>query len=318
MAEKNMDKKRKLSRRLLFDLPLHKKEGSGFLIWMIGFMIFLACMATAGYIALNQMILQWQMGVQGHVTVQISAISQKNGKSHFLTHDELRQKARQVEVVLKQHRGIETVRIVPMIEIQQMVAPWLHFGQSSTDAVPMDLPLPGLVTAQFNEEERPDLKLLAQRIKDAVPEAKLDTHKEWLEEFLYLLSRLRMIALILTASILCTAILAIAGASRSRLAMHFPEIELLHLMGANDNYIARQFQWHAVFMALQGGALGLFTCGLTMLAIKHISTSKSASTLNLDYQWTDMALITTVPLLGCIFALHAAKWTTLRFLKKLP
>src|SRR3546814_18184528 len=60
------------------------------------------------------------------------------------------------------------------------------------------------------------------------------------------------------------------------LAAHQRSIELLHMIGAQDSYVARQFQNHALRFGLRGGLIGLLgalpTLYLARLLLQRIDS----------------------------------------------
>src|SRR5690606_32284625 len=101
------------------------------------------------------------------------------------------------------------------------------------------------------------LRALDMRIKAVAPDARMDTHEAWLRDLMRFTGALQFAAALLTIVIGITTATAVAGAVRARLAVHGAEVEILHLMGAADHYIARQFQRHSMVLALQGGMAGV-------------------------------------------------------------
>src|SRR5262249_1790127 len=65
--------------------------------------------------------------------------------------------------------------------------------------------------------------------------------------------------------------------TRTGLAVHQPVIEILHLVGAQDRYIARQFQSQSFRVSLIGGVIGTLLAIVTMssltLALNHEGTT---------------------------------------------
>ena len=60
-----------------------------------------------------------------------------------------------------------------------------------------------------------------------------------------------VLALVITATVL-----SVAFATRGAMASNRPTIEVLHLVGAKEGFIASQFQWHFLLLGLKGGAVG--------------------------------------------------------------
>lgn len=72
-----------------------------------------------------------------------------------------------------------------------------------------------------------------------------------------------IIGLIVMALVLTAMALAIAFATRGAMAGNREIIDVLHLVGAEDRYIAQEFQGHFLRLGLKGGAIG---GGLAVLA----------------------------------------------------
>jgi len=58
--------------------------------------------------------------------------------------------------------------------------------------------------------------------------------------------------------------------TRTGLAIHRDEIELLHLLGADDSYVARQFARQAGVAALLGALAGLALAAATLVALRLV------------------------------------------------
>jgi cell division transport system permease protein len=128
-----------------------------------------------------------------------------------------------------------------------------------------------------------------------------------------------MILIALAFILALTSALTVAATAHTRLALHRDEVDLLHLIGATDSYIAKQFQRQAFRLATEGAAIGLII-GLITVAIIALIKDQAGSGLipgvELDMaQWVTL-LIT--PLLAGIIAMIASRVTVLRALKEMP
>src|SRR5690606_35940950 len=108
---------------------------------------------------------------------------------------------------------------------------------------------------------------------------------------------------------------------RAGLAAHHEAIELLHLMGAHDAYIARQFA-RLVLVRSAAGALGglavalLVFYGLGLSAQANIGADAGSALLAgpwLDHG--DFALLALLPLATVAVATVTAWWTVMRALR---
>src|SRR5262249_40632637 len=56
--------------------------------------------------------------------------------------------------------------------------------------------------------------------------------------------------------VFAATVLSVAFATRAAIATNRPVIEVLHLIGANDSFIAAHFQRHFLQLGLKGGLIG--------------------------------------------------------------
>jgi cell division transport system permease protein len=160
---------------------------------------------------------------------------------------------------------------------------------------------------------------MAQDIAVIDKDIVIDTHQAWLQSLLRMISSLRFAALVVVMIIAGTTITAIAGAIRSRIAVHRADVELLHLMGANDEYIVRQFQRHALSIALQGSAIGTITAVVIMYAARHFTGIDAQSMLPaFTLQAGQSIAVASLPFIACVIAALTARFTVLRSLALMP
>ena len=73
----------------------------------------------------------------------------------------------------------------------------------------------------------------------AAPGAVLDDHQQWLDRLCVLALSVEAAGLAIVAMVSAASVLTVIFTTRAGLAVHRDVIELLHMMGARDNYIAR-------------------------------------------------------------------------------
>lgn len=288
------------------ELPLAHDGSNRYLPWIIAFMTYLAVLALAGAMVLGTAMARWGGGLVGTLTVQIIA----DGESEA---DTARLVANAVEV-LRATPGVVKVRPLEREEIVALMEPWLGSGSAAED-----LPLPRLIDVTVDKVRDIDQDALAQRLAEAAPGATLDDHRKWLADLLKLA---RSVELITAGIVLLTALVAaltVVFAARAGLELHHHVIELLHLIGARDSYVARQFQYHALWLGLRGGLLGLALAipslyGLARLAGRIDSPIVPDLTLS-QLQWAALA---AVPLGTALIAMVTARLTVLRTLARMP
>ncbi len=233
-------------RRRRSDLPLRGDATSRYLPWLIALMVFLSAVAVAAAFVLGDMVSRWNRDASGTLTVQVTPVAGEAGEK--LTDDRVRQAVE----LMQASPGIRAARALDKEQTLALLEPWL----GSTDVV-RDMPLPRLIDVTVDTNALIDLGVLADRLGNAVPGASLDDHRLWLS---------RLSNLSVTTQWLIFGILMLIGsvtsatvvyATRTGLAIHRNLIDVLHQIGAPDDYIARQFADRAFSLAFSGGLLGL-------------------------------------------------------------
>jgi cell division transport system permease protein len=164
--------------------------------------------------------------------------------------------------------GIRSAAIVPKAESDRMLEPWLGSGLDLAD-----LPIPRLVTLTFEDGARPDLAELRRHLSGEVPGATLDDHQAWLSRLSLMANAIVVIGIGLTVIVLVAAALAVAFATQGAVAANREVVEVLHYVGANDGFIAWEFQRRFFALGLKGSAIG---AGLALLALAALSFASAS------------------------------------------
>lgn len=294
-----------------YDLPLDRNAGNKFVKILVGLMTVLLMLSLSGAFALSGLAERWSSGLESKASVEIPA---KDINGILLPQDKIKTATQKIALMLEDDKTIETVSVLSEAEIMELISPWL-----GDDIDTQTTPFPGIISITFYKQADINENALIKRIQNIAPQARLDTHEGWLEDVLRLTGSLRFAAYIIVFVIGLTTIVAIAGAVRARLSAYKEDLELLHLMGAQDNYIARQLQRHTMILALQGSFLG-FLFGLMLLGMLAWFLSSKDLSLIPDFTLSGAQKITLllIPLIISAMAMGTARLTVLRTLKQLP
>lgn len=294
-----------------YDLPLNKDAGAGFLTLLFALMTFLAAMALASSFVLSAMAERWTSGLENKMTVEVPA---QDANGNILRQSDMDALAGRIEELLQSHPAVKQVHIMDAAEVMTLVKPWLGAGMNLDNA-----PLPRLITIEIGKDKEFNPQAIAGRIAAIAPQASLETHESWLRDVLRFTGTLQFAAAVLTIIIGITSVTAVAGAIRSRMAVHREEVNLLHLMGAADRYIARQFQHHSLRLAFKGALLGLITGLFALWLTGRIASSMDIALLP-DFHmglWHFAALL-LLPFIAAAIAALTAGWTARRALEDMP
>ncbi len=293
------------------DIPLHKSEDTKFLVFLISLMSFLAVIAFGGVSALNNMTNRWSSGLENKVTIEISV---ETDDGHLLSNTTVQRETQKIAKGLKNNPVLKSLRILSGEEIQELISPWIGDGLQLTD-----IPLPGLIAIELKNTDEASLNTLQNELRELSEYANLETHKEWLADLIAFANTLRALSILIAFIISGATITAITAGIKTRLAIYKKEVELLHSIGASDSYIARQFQFHALLLAIKGSFVGTVLGLVTIFFISVLSNHSGSSMIPTIYlSFSSVTMLFLIPLIICVIASTSSRLAVLRKLVKMP
>ena len=228
---------------------------------VIAILTFLAglCAGAAEVVAANAG--QWQTSVAQEVTIQV-----RPGPGRDVDAD-----VAKAQAIAKDEPGIAQTRIFSKAESERLLEPWLGTGLDLTD-----LPVPRLIALKMSGE-RTDLGRLRTKLTDALPGvASLDDHALWLQRLSTAANAFVGAGVGLVVLVLVATGLAVTFATRGAMAGNKEVVEVLHFVGAGDDYIARAFQARFFGLGLRGGGIGA-ACAILAFIVAGLITGSASS-----------------------------------------
>ncbi|HNQ91770.1 MAG TPA: FtsX-like permease family protein [Alphaproteobacteria bacterium] len=285
-----------------YDVPLHLKLGTEFLVILTGLMTFLSLLAAIANLSLGHMTHAWTSGLENTLTIEIPAPNVSEESVSKLLDG------------LRKISGVEEAKLLSQKDMQDLLSPWLGDAGSIWD----DLPVPKLVTVSFSERTPQLIKDISATTRKIIPDARVDAHEDWLADLMKLAHGLKLTALAVFILIMMVTAVVIAGAVRSRMAIHHRELELLHIMGASDRYITGQFVRYILMQSLKGSSLGA-VAGLAVAGFFLFLARRNPGTVpELTLQGAEWLVFAAVPCLLIVIGLVSARITSLRVLGEMP
>ena len=267
-------------------------------------MVFLAVLAIGGILVLNATAARWDQGVGGTLTVQIAA-----------TEDPARDQNNLQEVlnVIAAASGIERYVIIEEEHMMTLLEPWL-----GSSANVNDLPLPKLIDVGLADEAQFDLKDFTRTLQARVPDATVDDHRIWLQRLVNLIRTVEFIAMAILVFIALATMGTVIFTTRTGLSIHKEAIEVLHLIGAQDSYIAGQFAARAMMLGLKGGLIGMALGLPALYLVGSLAESLEEAALpDLSFGPIEWAIFAIIPLCVAGLAMTTARSTVLRSLARM-
>jgi cell division transport system permease protein len=288
------------------DLPLTRDPAIRILPWIVGLMVYLATMTLAGALLVSGLATQWSAGLTGTLTIYISAAEDRTRAALDV------QVENAIRLALKTP-GVATARALPPDAVAALLAPWL----GATAAI-AELPLPRIVDVRLAEDGKIDIGALRRRLEAAIPEAGLDDHQLWRDRLVTFLRAIEAIAVVMVSLIGVTTVTVVVFATRGSLAVHGDTIEILHLIGAQDDYIAGQFQSQALEIGLKGGIAGSVVGIATLVGLAFAATNLEGGLFPLFlFQPWHWPVLASVPAIAAFIVRQTARRTVLRALGRM-
>ena len=262
-------------------------------------MAFLAVFALALSLATGRLATTWSEQLARSSTVRISA---PEGQMAAQTAAALR--------LLQQTPGVASARALSEAEQQALLEPW--FGP---DLPVAQLPVPQIIEVTETAEGY-DPAGLRLRLQAEVPGAVLDDHTRWRRPLVVAADRLRLLGWISILLIGGAMAAMITLAANSALAANRQVIEVLRLVGARDNYIARAFVRRFTLRGLIGAAVGV-ACGMAGILFLPSASEAGGFLTGLGFTGLGWLYPLAIPPLAAAVAFFATGFAARRTLRSL-
>lgn len=211
------------------------------LVTVISIMTFLASLAAGSALLIAGASENWQQSVSREMTIQVRPVAGRNVDGEVEKAVEIARKA----------PGVAEASAFSEREAEKLLEPWLGAGVDVHN-----LPIPRLVVVKLARTGTPDLPALRKALEQQVAGASLDDHQLWLERLAAMANTVAAAGALIFVLVLTAMALAIGFATRGVMAGNREIISVLHFVGAEDRFIANEFQRHFLRLGLRGGLIG--------------------------------------------------------------
>ena len=272
------------------------------LVAVIAVICFLASLSLAGFFAVSKAANDWTSDLRGSVTVQIKgqdAITIASDTNKALEY-------------LRRADGVISARALSREETIELLEPWLGRGN-----LPTSLPVPGLIEMETTSELRGSLDLLAEDLSVIAPGASIDDHGAWNDRLATSARTLQLFSFGVFLLIMGAVCVIIIFATRAGLAANREIVDVLHLVGATDLYIALEVQRRFLILGLRGAMAGMLLAAVIVIVLILTFGARLDGSYFLPSLSADTGLfffLLSVPLMTCLVAAWTARTTVLRTL----
>lgn len=286
------------------DLPFDKDDLGRFLPWLIAFMVFLAVLAMAGMLVLNSTASRWDQGISGTLTIQLIPTDDP---------EEDDERLQKVLSIIAQTPEVDRYETLSDDRLLKLLEPWLGVTESARD-----LPLPRLVDVELKPDAKLDAEALKKRLQAQVTGVGVDDHRIWLKRLVRLIQTVEGLATLVLVFIALATIGTVVFTTRTGLAIHREAIEVLHLIGAQDSYVAQQFASRALMLGLKGGVIGLALALPTLMGIGYLAQQMDSTLLpDVTLGLAHWIAVAALPVVVSLIAMLTARLTVMNTLSRM-
>jgi len=221
------------------------------LVAIVAIMTFLASLTTGAVVLVRAAASDWQSEVAREVTIQVRPVGNRN----------LEADVTRAADIARRFPGVSDVRVFSKEESSHLLEPWLGTG-----LVLEELPVPRLAVVRITSGAVPEFQQLGRLLAEQVPTASLDDHRSFVEHMRSMGRAAFLGGLAVLALVLVATVLSVTFATRGAIANNRTVVEVLHLIGAKNTFIAQHFQRRFLGLGLQGGVIG-GGCALVLFAL---------------------------------------------------
>lgn len=232
-----------LKRLLASDIPFARDDAHRMLPAMIACLIGFAALLLALAVSLNDGVSANTQAITGTLQVEIPK-------------DVAAEKASMDRIVstLRRTPGVTSVDVLNEDAMEALLKPWMGEDFSLDD-----LPVPVMVdvaTKVVDGKTAVDTKTLRTSLKAVDKRISLEDRGPWASQMNRATTLLQGLVLLVAGLLIACVMGMIVLVARTNLKLHFKAVSLLHMFGATDEYILRQFQWNNAALAARGALVG--------------------------------------------------------------
>ena len=229
---------------------------------VITIMAFLASLTAGGVYLVFSAANVWTNNISSEITVQVQSRGSETGDA----------KIQEIVKFLYDQNGIKQVLPYTREQSLKLVEPWI--GKSE---VLRSFAIPRIIAVEIDQDNPPEIPTLKKVLEAKYPGAHLDDHGLWRKEIHRLTRFLELAGIGMLALMAAATGAVIIAAATSALASNREIVSVLNLVGAEEKFIANQFEMHFLWVGIKAGVAGAGMAALAFLALPRVTESMGSS-----------------------------------------
>ena len=293
----------KLRQLISSDIPFARDDAHRLLPAMIACLTGFAALLLALGMCLSSSLTAQSRDVVGTVQVEVPRV-RANDTAYLES----------VTNAIKQTAGVSDVKVLSENQMESLLKPWLGEDFSLADLpVPVILDVKTSVKNNATSVNLPALRTTLAKIDTGI---KVEDRGPWVGNMVKAVGLLQGLVLLVAILLLLCVLGMIILVSRTNLRLHFKTVSLLHMFGATDEYILRQFQWNNAWLAARGAFGGVAFAAFVFVTAVIISARWDSPVIpHISISIGHVILFVILPIFTAMIALVATRLTVQKMLE---
>lgn len=283
-----------------YDFEFNNDKSDKFIPFIVGFLMYSVTIALMSAFFTYVLTNGWDNMISGKITIEFQAQPNAGPSLTDKQKDE-------VLLIVKDFPGIKSVKKLDEQNILDVVKPWLK-----DTPIPDDFPLPTLFDVEAQKNANVNLLDLSKKLERISPNVQVYEHSDFYKPILQISKSLFSFAILLSLLIFSTVCVTVVFITKKTLNVHEGIVNILQLIGANNQYIASQFRRYYLILGCKGGVLSLIFSTLTLIAFYYLC-NLAGSNFHFCYY---LLIALFVAIISVFLIMITANRTVLYFLKK--
>ena len=299
---------RELSRRN--EIPTEDEDTSKFMYVLTSIYMYLFIIVFAIVMGVSSMATNWEKDILGAITVQIIPVEDE---SKHIDTEKTQENLNKVLHYMENIAGVKSVHALDTKAIEKLMRPWLGAKVDISS-----LPIPHLLDVQLEKGADINYDEITLGLHKVTSNASIDNHRLWLNKLIKFATSLKLLASAVLIMVIAIGAFSIYYSARTSLHINIASIEILHIIGAQDKYIAKQYAQSYGKIGFFAGVIGLMIAIPCIILISKYGVSTGSGLLNgahlSTFAWFIMM---SSPLLSLFYASMTAYFTVIKSLEKM-
>ncbi|MDC0074524.1 hypothetical protein OAK17_06695 [Alphaproteobacteria bacterium] len=286
-------------------LQLNRGKQKFIVITFITAMVFLSTLSICGGLMIDSYTSELSNSLKGSLTVQLPGTP--NNDQNLLN--------KRTNIVIKElnkNKKISKIEVLNKDDSKELLKPWIGKG-----ALPKDITIPIIIDITISKKHTLKAIELEKQLSKSIKDISVIDNENFSKKQLRIASLFKILVTIIVLVVSITSVSIIVLTTSSGIVSRESTIELLHLIGAKNTYIASDFLFNAFLNTLFGAIIGVFLSIIVIvLCVLMYSETLSIFVTNSDIYKNLLLVFLAKPLIIAIIASITAYLTVLKSLKK--